>query len=87
MARPNPPLMRLSAPLRLASLETFAGLAAPVAEPPVVWLGNNDTLTPAVMTRNILYNAVWYTSYTPSHAEISQSHRESLLNYQTTSAT
>ena len=39
------------------------------------------------MTRNILYSPVCYTSYTPSHAEISQSHLESLLNYQTTSAT
>ena len=42
--RPNPPHIRLSAPLRLALLatETLAGLAAPVAEPPVVCLGYND---------------------------------------------
>ena len=39
------------------------------------------------MTRNILYSPVWYTSYTPSHEKISQSHLESLLNYQTRRAT
>ena len=42
--RPKPPHIRLSAQLRLAPLatETFAGLAAPVAEPPVVSLWYNE---------------------------------------------
>ena len=83
--------IRLKQPLDLPPAMTereFAGHIARIASHNKIYksyigTGWYDSITPAVIQRNVFENPVWYTSYTPYQTEISQGRLEALINFQT----
>ncbi|WP_448851845.1 aminomethyl-transferring glycine dehydrogenase [Corynebacterium sp. 335C] len=65
----------------LAALRGFADRN--VVKKQFIGAGYHDTVTPAVIRRNLVENPGWYTAYTPYQPEISQGRLELLLNFQT----
>ncbi|WP_164202179.1 aminomethyl-transferring glycine dehydrogenase [[Micrococcus luteus] ATCC 49442] len=65
----------------LAELRKLAGKNKTAVQ--MIGQGYYDTVTPAVIRRNILEAPAWYTAYTPYQPEISQGRLEALLNFQT----
>ena len=83
--------IRLKKPLNLPEPMTEREYAEHIAElasknevfTSYIGMGWYDTVCPAPIQRNVFENPVWYTSYTPYQAEVSQGRLEALLNFQT----
>src|SRR5450830_2170764 len=65
----------------LAALLAIAAKNRPMVQ--MIGLGYSDTVTPAVIRRNLLESPAWYTAYTPYQPEISQGRLEAQLIFQT----
>jgi len=88
--RTLPPSIQLDAPLALPEAQSETAVLRKLREiaklntlkHSMIGMGYHDTITPAVILRNVLENPGWYTAYTPYQAEISQGRLEAMLNYQ-----
>ena len=86
-----PSNIRLSQPLDLPEPMTEYQFACHIARlaaknklyTSYIGMGWYNTITPAVIQRNVFENPVWYTSYTPYQTEVSQGRLEALINFQT----
>lgn len=86
-----PSKIRLKGPLELDDPMTEREFAEHITElaaqnkiyTTYIGMGWYDSITPAVIQRNVLENPVWYTSYTPYQTEVSQGRLEALMNFQT----
>lgn len=81
------PISNSSIPAAATERQALAELRALASKNSVrqsmIGLGYYDTITPAVIKRNVLENPSWYTAYTPYQPEISQGRLEALINFQT----